>query len=191
MKEMKFICPFCGQHIQCDWRHAGENIPCPGCAKLIRVPLEGDLPDAESPSPLPSPSPVAGDNPFAEVEKVSYVSAKPAAGTELPKTPAVPTGPKQEPATPARAAHTSELHCVCPVCQSALRISMEPEPLPGNAPPPVAKPPPAGIDLSPLNDRERQIAAGRERLLQSAEKPHLDRILGNQPANPSAPSEQK
>ena len=177
MKELRFICPFCGQHIQCDWRHAGENIPCPGCAKLIRVPLEGDLPDAESPSPLPLSSPVTGDNPFAEVEKVSYVSANPAAGTEQPKPPAVPTVPKQESAAPARTAHTSELHCVCPVCQSALRILMEPEQPPGNAP--------------PSNERERQIAAGRERSLHSAEKPHLDRILGNQSANPSVPSEHK
>lgn len=38
MSDLKFSCPSCGQHIQCDESYAGENLPCPGCAHLIRVP---------------------------------------------------------------------------------------------------------------------------------------------------------
>ena len=139
MKELKFTCPSCGQHIQCDWKHAGENVPCPGCATLIRVPQEGNVTDAPSPPPE--------DNPFAvatgDAEKVSYASAKAADGPEPKKSPAtaeramvapaVPVtanpapAPNQESPVQTPAAQKAELHCVCPVCQSALQISVKPE----------------------------------------------------------------
>ena len=38
MNDLKFSCPSCGQHVQCDESHAGENIPCPECAHIVRVP---------------------------------------------------------------------------------------------------------------------------------------------------------
>jgi len=126
MKELKFNCPSCGQHIQCDWRHAGENVPCPGCATLIRVPLDGDLTDVPSPQPE--------DNPFSsatgDTEKVSYISAKSANSTEQKKptasaesaaatsispvtaNPTLPTAPDKEPPAMAHAAQASELRCV-------------------------------------------------------------------------------
>src|SRR5216110_547467 len=39
MSEVKFECPSCGQHVQCETTHGGGNIPCPNCAALIRVPV--------------------------------------------------------------------------------------------------------------------------------------------------------
>ena len=64
MSDLKFSCPSCGQHIRCDAAHAGENIPCPGCALLIRVPETGAI-VAEVKS--------AEENPFAtDASKVSY-----------------------------------------------------------------------------------------------------------------------
>jgi hypothetical protein len=191
MKELKFTCPSCGQHIQCDWRHAGENVPCPGCAVLLRVPSDGDLADADAPSAPPAPlPPPKDDNPFAPVaddaEKVSYAPAKAGDGTGPKKSPApapaagptsaapVATSPPP-PAAPA--AHTAELHCVCPVCQSELRISVEPEPSLRGTPHPAAAPLP-GVEPLPLNERDRQIAAARERSLHpTSEKPRLDRIM--------------
>ena len=67
MSDLKFSCPSCGQHIQCDAAHAGENIPCPGCALLIRVPRYGEI----------VVNSIAADNPFAvpDESKVSYTSA--------------------------------------------------------------------------------------------------------------------
>lgn len=77
MRDLKFSCPSCGQHVQCDIAHAGENIPCPSCAQLIRVPNQGDVVES---------TPPATDNPFAvEEEKVSYTA------TQEPSKEKVPT----------------------------------------------------------------------------------------------------
>ena len=43
MSDLKFNCPSCGQHIKCDESHAGENLPCPGCAHLIRIPHDAEI----------------------------------------------------------------------------------------------------------------------------------------------------
>jgi len=184
MKELKFKCPSCGQHIQCDWKHAGENVPCPGCATLIRVPLEGDLDDATVPAPA------TGDT-----EKVSYTAPKMAADTEPKKSPAPSPSAASTPvaadkATPATA-QAAELHCVCPVCQSELRISVEPDSARNNAPA-AAKSPAPSIGPLPLSERERQIAAARARTLHTtSEKPHLDRILSGGTVETFPPLEDK
>ncbi len=49
--------------MQCDVEHAGENIPCPSCAHLIRVPSTGKVVNTKQPA--------------AEEKKVSYTSTKP------------------------------------------------------------------------------------------------------------------
>ena len=68
MSDLKFNCPSCGQHVQCDIDHAGENIPCPSCAQLIRVPTSGSVVNAK---------PLTAENPFATDEsKVSYTATK-------------------------------------------------------------------------------------------------------------------
>jgi DNA-directed RNA polymerase subunit RPC12/RpoP len=38
MNEMKFSCPKCQQHLQCDEQFAGREIQCPSCHHLIRIP---------------------------------------------------------------------------------------------------------------------------------------------------------
>lgn len=77
MSDLKFSCPSCGQHVQCDISHAGENIPCPSCAQLIRVPNQGDVVKVK---------PSVTENPFAaDDSKVSYTR------TEEPGKEKVPT----------------------------------------------------------------------------------------------------
>src|SRR5690348_9176952 len=43
MSDVKFTCPSCGIHIQCEEARVGENLPCPGCAHLVRVPSNAEL----------------------------------------------------------------------------------------------------------------------------------------------------
>jgi DNA-directed RNA polymerase subunit RPC12/RpoP len=38
MNELKFSCPHCEQHLQCDEQASGREIQCPNCHHLIRVP---------------------------------------------------------------------------------------------------------------------------------------------------------
>jgi ribosomal protein S27E len=112
MSELKFSCPSCGQHVQCDISHAGENIPCPSCAQLIRVPHQGDVVKVK---------PTANENPFAvDEEKVSYTSTQepgkekvPTLGEDLeqhsdePGESKVPVTEREQQLAAARA-HTTE-----------------------------------------------------------------------------------
>jgi DNA-directed RNA polymerase subunit RPC12/RpoP len=38
MKELKFECPHCKQHLACDNQNSGRQIQCPNCNHLIRIP---------------------------------------------------------------------------------------------------------------------------------------------------------
>jgi hypothetical protein len=38
MKEFKFACPHCEQHMVCDEQHSGRQIQCPGCHHLLVIP---------------------------------------------------------------------------------------------------------------------------------------------------------
>lgn len=38
MNELKFSCPQCQQHLQCDEQFSGREIQCPSCHHLIRIP---------------------------------------------------------------------------------------------------------------------------------------------------------
>lgn len=109
MSDLKFSCPSCGQHVQCDISHAGENIPCPSCAQLIRVPNQGDV---------VKPKPGATDNPFAVADdsKVSYTRTEepgqekvPTLGEDLERhdKPEVPVTEREQQIAAART-HTSE-----------------------------------------------------------------------------------
>jgi hypothetical protein len=42
MKEFKFSCPHCQQHLQCDEELSGKQIQCPTCSVMIRVPVSPD-----------------------------------------------------------------------------------------------------------------------------------------------------
>lgn len=190
MKELKFQCPSCGQHIQCDLSHAGENVPCPSCAVMIRVPKGGELADVEDPVESAAPFAPADDS-----KKVSYavtdeeghiLNKKPSFDPETHQAPtAVPTLEKK-PMADAKA----ELHCVCPVCKSELRLSIEAMPATGESHVSDAKPKEKTAKVTelagrqpPTGDREQQLAALREAHSVSAYpalKPRLDKILGDE-----------
>ncbi len=40
MSEIKFACPHCSQHIACDDLYCGERIDCPGCGRVLFIPLQ-------------------------------------------------------------------------------------------------------------------------------------------------------
>jgi hypothetical protein len=42
MRDLKFACPHCEQHIKCDDTMTGQSIPCPACGQSVTVPA---LPD--------------------------------------------------------------------------------------------------------------------------------------------------
>src|SRR5262245_7853657 len=136
MNELKFTCPECGQHIQCNDDCAGENVPCPTCAKMIRVP---GRPKAGETAPTVSTVEVARDsNPFQNPasDKVSYSALETDAEKAEPSpeevSPAeilskVAPPPGREESSPvapeSEASPPEEIHCLCPVCQSELRIA--------------------------------------------------------------------
>ena len=59
MSDLKFTCSSCGQHIQLDQDYAGERIPCPSCATVVRVPVDAPtvttaaVPEAAPQAPAP------------------------------------------------------------------------------------------------------------------------------------------
>jgi hypothetical protein len=59
MAELKFSCPKCGQHIQCDTGYGGVQINCPSCQQAIVVP-QAPQSAAAPPAPLMSAPPPAG-----------------------------------------------------------------------------------------------------------------------------------
>jgi len=42
MRDLKFACPHCEQHIKCDDSVAGQTIPCPACGEPVIVPAMPD-----------------------------------------------------------------------------------------------------------------------------------------------------
>jgi hypothetical protein len=187
MNEIKFSCPSCKQHIQCDPSHIGENVPCPGCATLIRVPGLAELAE----SPIAENEDVFAMSLTTSAEKVSYAPAQPTDNPpEKPSeqfapngdssdnsaSPSSETGAEQKTAAVA-ASHSLDLHCVCPVCQARLQISIKAEPASDDAS--ALAPKPASEPLS-LAERERQIEAARKNqaaTLYPQLKPRLDKIL--------------
>jgi hypothetical protein len=55
MSDLKFTCPSCGQHIQCDQDYANEKIPCPNCGSVVRVPVDAPI-VTKAPTPEATPS---------------------------------------------------------------------------------------------------------------------------------------
>jgi hypothetical protein len=145
MKEMIFACPSCDQHIQCDAAHAGENIPCPSCAVLIRVPIANAIAEVEVPTPASALAPDANDavdDPFnnatSKSEAVSYTSLKtPAESAETTDAnkpaKAVESAPEKveaapttaEPPTETTPAIPHDVYCICPSCHAELRVPAE------------------------------------------------------------------
>ena len=192
MTELKFDCPSCGQSIQCSPECANQNVPCPACATLIRVPADAELTESGAVE--------ADANPFQspEVPKVSYAEAEEHRPPPNERAPISRPAPRidNKPVSAVReelevarpAATSSDLHCVCPVCRSELRISVKAQ----------ANPPPqAGDKLShsaafqqttehlSAAEREKKIAAAREAnkvTTYPVIKPRLDKILSEESA---------
>ncbi|OGV69434.1 MAG: hypothetical protein A2283_16440 [Lentisphaerae bacterium RIFOXYA12_FULL_48_11] len=38
MQEIRFVCPKCGQKLECELKMAGQKIQCPACKNSINVP---------------------------------------------------------------------------------------------------------------------------------------------------------
>ncbi len=101
MSDLKFSCPSCGQHVQCDESYAGERIPCPSCASLIRVPT--DAPIAIKPPPPTEPAATAvvgGGVPGVPTLEENFLEEK---GTPVPTSP--PLTEREQQIAAARAAH--------------------------------------------------------------------------------------
>jgi predicted RNA-binding Zn-ribbon protein involved in translation (DUF1610 family) len=182
MGEIKFICPSCGQHIECDQSYAGEHFPCPGCATQIRVP-EFTHPAAANPLPVFNPP---------SAEKVTYQSTKHSEsdGSENENIPAAEQNVvrESEQATVSREKETREAHdedlgkefvFACPHCKSELRLRAEIQAVKAKEEKAFEKPT-AKIDSGSTADREKQIAAAR--IAQAVHvyppmKPRLDYVL--------------
>jgi hypothetical protein len=220
MSELKFTCPSCGQHMQVEKAYVGHVLPCPGCAVELRVPFSDGA--GGSPNALPRAQLVlsaatdtknsandcaklAGENPFEST-------------SEIPKT--IDVAKEVELKKSAAAApHTAEVHCLCPVCQSELKIPADAAAKPAAAPQPAElvhkapgvhavppsvpaasptslKPAPGAAGLPSSPEREHQIAAAREAQQISvypAMKPRLSLLLGDDaapaPQTSAAPSD--
>lgn len=128
MTEIKFACPSCGQAIQCNPECANQNVPCPSCAALIRVPADAELADGAGTEANPFQTP-------EESSKVSYAGAEgnhqpqketlPANSRPAPRIDSKPVSAiREELGAPAPGTQQPEVRCACPVCHSELRISV-------------------------------------------------------------------
>jgi|GEM_PF-4383452 hypothetical protein len=187
MKEIKFLCPSCGQRIQFEPGHAGENVPCPSCATMIRLPLtaepiestevENDAslfssPGGEKVSYAPIPATVGLKD---EAETNQVIANKPQKSSASPAS----TMSNPERNHTAAEVHEIDLHCACPMCQSRLHISIREDSSP------------IGLQASHHGSPPEHLSiAEREKLIENARKAHpvmspnaqlkprLDKILG-------------
>jgi hypothetical protein len=201
MSELKFICPACGQHMQCEKAYVGHQLPCPNCQTELRIPFSdsaGGGPDA-----LPRAQivllPGKETNASILVDPEKMREAK-ATASDIPQEIIVKREPEISKPAPAAAPH--ELHCICPVCRSELKISAaakssDDKPrvaeLAGktSATPPEA--PAESPHSSDLLERERKIAVARENnpvSLYPSMKPRLSYILNGGEKVEAAPESQ-
>lgn len=182
MPELKFTCPSCGQRIQCSPDCANQNVPCPACASLVRVPADAELMDSPGGTE---------ENPFE-----SPVSRSDVAEHGQPQKATRPTSSlhgdsksvstlREELEVSRPPAQSSELLCTCPVCRAELRISVTPKSQVASN---------IGDKLShsaafqgatehlSAADREKKIAAAREAnpVKSNPVKPRLDKILSEE-----------
>jgi hypothetical protein len=178
---IKFTCPSCGQHVECDASHAGENFPCPACAAVVHVPADTAFAEASAPAAATNASPSLSKElgkVFYEPELSSEIThRKPAESAEQSGSPAAAVNQSAAGLTAGNSHPNgngelrSEVRCVCPVCKSDLRISLE-----------LAMPATSDTQHLSLEEREQQIAAAREAnpvSLHPGFKPRLDKILGD------------
>jgi hypothetical protein len=224
MSELKFACPVCEQHICCNKTCVGRVVTCPTCEADIRVPIcdnpfEKSMPRGLLVNPPPpgtrfsvlqQPTATANSSPAPTPEpaEAKCASAPKECAQETPKPkPAEPVAqptpapspfsvPKTGTATPAE---RTDVPCLCPVCQSELRVSTVPQagvPVAllvrrgSAAPQPAPKAAPANdLDHMSPEERDRQIAAARatrQVSLYPAMKPRLEYILQGKSPTPDS-----
>jgi len=143
MSVLKFECPGCGQHLECDRACSGDIIHCPRCCAQLRIPfesmahIEGSIVRAE----LVAAPPAQVAQPESEAEKPSAKQPKelicPVCEAQLRVPPA--DGPKD-------AIPTAEL-----VRKATRQAPLAPPQAQASAP-----------EQMSLEEREKQIAAARE-----------------------------
>lgn len=100
MSDLKFTCPSCAQHIQCDQDYANERIPCPSCGTVVRVPVDAPIvPKATIPTAVPPTTPVGGIPAVPTLED-NFLQEN---GTPVPTAP--PVTEREQQLAAARAAH--------------------------------------------------------------------------------------
>jgi hypothetical protein len=183
MSDLKFTCPACGQHMECEKAYVGAETNCLNCNAELRIPFSHTPPEPNTLLPHAEliVKPVA-PAPDPSMLKTLEPSPKPVAAPN-------PTPPFQP----------DELHCLCPVCQSELEVSRQAISPLGRAlptaklmkkgsalenhpqPEPLSDAPPVNLDNSPVSEREQKIAAARDAhpvQVYPAMKPRMSYILG-------------
>jgi hypothetical protein len=148
MSDLRFSCPHCLQHILCDAGYAAREITCPNCRALLRIPRKEDpshelaeatLLKAPPPStgpikkPAATPAPATPNPPLPTAKSAQPtqrgkgdVSGKVPPVTRPAGTSAKAPPKAPQPVKPNRGEpKTLTVRCVCPVCESELRISSE------------------------------------------------------------------
>ena len=186
MTEIKFECPACGQHMECDRACGGDLIHCPRCCAELRIPFE--------------------DNGQIESTKRAELIT-PQTSTAAPTSAVAPTtGPAPVAEVPKPSTKPEHLEVTCPVCRSELKIAATGGDArkPGSSPPlaellrkgPEPKPEAAPAQAQPesasdgqgkpehrhltIEEREQQIAAARQAHpihLNPPMKPRLEYVL--------------
>jgi len=99
MSDLKFTCPSCGQHIQCDQDYANERIPCPNCGTVVRVPVDAPIvPQTPAPAAAP-PSPNTANGLVVPTLEENFFQES---GAAVPSTP--PLTEREQQIAAARAA---------------------------------------------------------------------------------------
>ena len=100
MSDLKFTCPSCAQHIQCDQDYANERIPCPSCGTVVRVPVDAPIvTKAPIPAAVPPTTPKGG-TPAVPTLEDNFLQEN---GTPVPTAP--PVTEREQQLAAARAAH--------------------------------------------------------------------------------------
>jgi hypothetical protein len=177
MTGVKFECPGCGQHIECDKACCGDVIHCPRCCAELRI-------------PFPKPQDFPGT--IERAEMLMHAPTPPTAGLEALST----QGSAPQEKRPAEPIEVS-----CPVCHSELRVKTggankansparaevlrkgqpeaqrQPETVEGHTGSAPARP---DVNHMTFEERERHIAAAREARpvsLYGSMKPRMDKVL--------------
>src|SRR6476646_3588229 len=103
MSAVKFECPSCGQHMECDRARSGDVIHCVGCCAELRIPFS------------------SSKTGLATVERAELIvtgaaPSAPASSAPITKPPSIEAvGSTEKPSD-------QSIEATCPVCQSHLRL---------------------------------------------------------------------